>query len=42
MHAGGDPNIDDPQWTRRGWNGSHAYADTKFRDVLLAFGVARR
>src|SRR5450432_1326498 len=42
MHAGGDPNIDDLQWTRRRWNGSQAYADTKFRDVLLAFGVARR
>jgi NAD(P)-dependent dehydrogenase (short-subunit alcohol dehydrogenase family) len=38
----GDPNIDDLQWTRRRWNGSQAYADTKFRDVLLAFGVARR
>jgi NAD(P)-dependent dehydrogenase (short-subunit alcohol dehydrogenase family) len=42
MHTGGDPSLDDPQWSRRRWNGSQAYADTKLHDVLLAFGVARR
>lgn len=42
MHTGGDPALDDPQWSRRPWNGSQAYADTKLHDVLLAFGVARR
>ena len=44
MHASGNPNLDldDPQWSRRPWNGSQAYADTKLHDVLLAFGVARR
>ena len=42
MHTGGNPSLDDPQWERRRWNGSQAYADTKFQDVLLAFGVARR
>ena len=41
MHTGGDPSLDDPQWSARRWNGSQAYADTKFHDVLLAFGVAR-
>jgi NAD(P)-dependent dehydrogenase (short-subunit alcohol dehydrogenase family) len=42
MHTGGDPSLDDPQWSGRGWNGSQAYADTKLHDVLLAFGIARR
>ena len=42
MHTGGDPDLTDPQWARRPWNGSQAYADTKLHDVLLAFGVARR
>jgi NAD(P)-dependent dehydrogenase (short-subunit alcohol dehydrogenase family) len=42
MHTGGDPNLDDLQWTRRRWNGSQAYADTKLHDVLIAFGIARR
>ena len=42
MHTGGDPDLTDPQWARRRWNGSQAYADTKLHDVLLAFGVARR
>lgn len=43
MHTSGNPNLDldDPQWSRRPWNGSQAYADTKLHDVLLAFGVAR-
>jgi NAD(P)-dependent dehydrogenase (short-subunit alcohol dehydrogenase family) len=41
MHTGGDPSLDDLQWSRRRWNGSQAYADTKFHDVLLAFGFAR-
>ncbi len=42
MHLGGDPNLEDLQWSRRRWNGSQAYSDTKLHDVLLAFGVARR
>jgi len=42
MHTGGAPNLDDPQWSRRRWNGSQAYADTKLQDIWLAFGVARR
>lgn len=42
MHTGGDPSVDDLQWSRRRWNGSQAYADTKLHDVLLALGVARR
>jgi NAD(P)-dependent dehydrogenase (short-subunit alcohol dehydrogenase family) len=42
LHTGGDPSLDDLQWSGRPWNGSQAYSDTKLHDVLLAFGVARR
>jgi NAD(P)-dependent dehydrogenase (short-subunit alcohol dehydrogenase family) len=28
-------------WEKRRWNGSQAYGETKFHDVLLAFAVAR-
>lgn len=42
MHLGGDPSLDDLQWSQRRWNGSQAYSDTKLHDLLLAFGVARR
>lgn len=39
---GGDPDLSDPQWTRRRWNGFQAYSDSKLFDVMLALGVARR
>src|ERR1700722_1069451 len=42
MHMGGDASLEDLQWENRVWNGSQAYADTKFHDLLLAFGIARR
>jgi NAD(P)-dependent dehydrogenase (short-subunit alcohol dehydrogenase family) len=42
MHRGGTPKIDDVDWTKRRWNGSQAYSDTKLFDVVLAFAVARR
>jgi NAD(P)-dependent dehydrogenase (short-subunit alcohol dehydrogenase family) len=42
MHRGGEPDLDDLQWTRRGWNGAQAYSDSKLFDVALAFAVARR
>src|SRR3984957_5386713 len=42
MHRGGDAGLDDPQWTRRRWNGAQAYSDSKLFDVALAFAVARR
>jgi len=41
MHHGANTNLDDLLWTKRRWNGSAAYAETKFHDVLLAFAVAR-
>jgi NAD(P)-dependent dehydrogenase (short-subunit alcohol dehydrogenase family) len=42
MHRGGTPSLDDPQWEHRRWNGSQAYSDSKFWDVVLAFALARR
>ena len=41
MHRGGQPDLDDLQWARRGWNGAQAYSDSKLFDVVLAFAVAR-
>jgi NAD(P)-dependent dehydrogenase (short-subunit alcohol dehydrogenase family) len=42
MHRGGEPDLDDLQWTGRNWNGAQAYSDSKLFDVVLAFAVARR
>ena len=42
MARGGNPDLSDPQWTGRRWNGAQAYSDSKLFDVLLAIGVARR
>jgi NAD(P)-dependent dehydrogenase (short-subunit alcohol dehydrogenase family) len=41
MHHGAGTDLTDLTWSRRSWNGSAAYAETKFQDVLLAFAVAR-
>jgi NAD(P)-dependent dehydrogenase (short-subunit alcohol dehydrogenase family) len=41
MHYGSGSHLDDMLWEKRRWNGSQAYAETKFQDVLLAFAVAR-
>jgi NAD(P)-dependent dehydrogenase (short-subunit alcohol dehydrogenase family) len=42
LHQNGDASLNDLAWERRPWNGTQAYSDTKFHDVLLAFAVARR
>jgi NAD(P)-dependent dehydrogenase (short-subunit alcohol dehydrogenase family) len=42
MHHGTDPGLDDLTWTKRSWNGSRAYAESKLHDVILAFAVARK
>src|SRR6202042_2196554 len=42
MSGGGDPSLDDPQWSRRRWNGAQAYSDSKLYDTVLALAVARR
>jgi NAD(P)-dependent dehydrogenase (short-subunit alcohol dehydrogenase family) len=42
MHHHADANLDDILWSRRRWNGSTAYAESKLHDAMLAFAVARR
>ena len=42
MHHHVDANLDDILWTKRRWNGSTAYAESKLYDAMLAFAVARR
>jgi NAD(P)-dependent dehydrogenase (short-subunit alcohol dehydrogenase family) len=41
LHRDVNPTLEDMLWTKRKWQGSEAYAETKFHDVLLAFAVAR-
>jgi NAD(P)-dependent dehydrogenase (short-subunit alcohol dehydrogenase family) len=41
LHKNGDPSLKDLQWENRPWQGTQAYSDSKFHDVLLAFVVAR-
>jgi NAD(P)-dependent dehydrogenase (short-subunit alcohol dehydrogenase family) len=42
MHRGGTASTSDLDWTRRRWNGSQAYSDSKLYDAVLACAVARR
>jgi NAD(P)-dependent dehydrogenase (short-subunit alcohol dehydrogenase family) len=42
MHRGGTPSADDLDWSRRRWNGSQAYSDSKLYDTVLALAIARR
>ncbi|MEO6082915.1 MAG: SDR family NAD(P)-dependent oxidoreductase [Umezawaea sp.] len=42
MHRSGSPDLSDPQWTRKRWNSSQAYSDSKLHVVALAFAIARR
>lgn len=42
MHRHADANLDDILWSKRRWNGSTAYAESKLHDAMLAFAVARR
>jgi NAD(P)-dependent dehydrogenase (short-subunit alcohol dehydrogenase family) len=41
MHAAGRADFDDLGWTRRSWDGSQAYSDSKLHATMLAFAVAR-
>ena len=41
LHRKGTQDLADPLWEERIWNGSRAYSDTKFHNVLLAFACAR-
>jgi NAD(P)-dependent dehydrogenase (short-subunit alcohol dehydrogenase family) len=42
MHHGAHANVQDLTWTKRGWRGAEAYAESKLHDVMLAFAVAHR
>jgi NAD(P)-dependent dehydrogenase (short-subunit alcohol dehydrogenase family) len=42
LHQNGDASLDDLLWRERRWNGTQAYSDSKFHDVLLAFAATRR
>jgi NAD(P)-dependent dehydrogenase (short-subunit alcohol dehydrogenase family) len=42
MHHHADAHLDDILWSRRRWDGSTAYAESKLHDTMLAFAVARR
>jgi NAD(P)-dependent dehydrogenase (short-subunit alcohol dehydrogenase family) len=42
MHRGANHSLEDVDWTKRRWQGSAAYSESKLCDVLLAFAVARR
>jgi NAD(P)-dependent dehydrogenase (short-subunit alcohol dehydrogenase family) len=41
MHHRANTKLDDMLWEKRRWQGSEAYAETKFHDVLLALAVTR-
>ena len=42
MHHHADANLDDILWTKRRWNGSTAYAESKLHDAMLALAMARQ
>lgn len=42
MHRSGDASLEDIDWTRRRWDASQAYSDSKLYVTALAFAVARR
>jgi len=42
LHAQGDADVADLDWTARPWNGYQAYSDSKLLDATLAAAVARR
>lgn len=41
LHHTANTDMKDMLWKERRWNGTEAYAETKFQDVLLAFAAAR-
>lgn len=42
LHRGGEGSLGDLDWTRRRWDWSRAYAESKLHVVALALAVARR
>ncbi len=41
MHRSGRPALDDLQWSRRRYDGSGAYSDSKLMITAIALGIAR-
>lgn len=41
LHRSGEPNLGDPQWTKRRYSGMQAYCDSKLAVVALCNAVAR-
>jgi NAD(P)-dependent dehydrogenase (short-subunit alcohol dehydrogenase family) len=41
LHKHAEANLDDILWTKRRWNPSGAYSESKLHDTMLAFAVAR-
>ena len=42
MHRGAEADLQDPLWTRRRWDSTAAYSESKMHDLMLATAVARR
>ena len=42
LHREADTSLSDVTWKKRRWKGLHAYCESKFHGILLAFAVARR
>lgn len=42
LHRSGNPDLSDPQWEKRAFNGMQAYCDSKLAVVALAYAIARR
>lgn len=42
LHRGGEGSLEDIDWTRRRWDWSRAYAESKLHVVALALALARR
>ena len=40
MHVSGRADLDDLDWTKRRWNGTQAYCDSKLHVTALAFAIA--
>jgi NAD(P)-dependent dehydrogenase (short-subunit alcohol dehydrogenase family) len=42
MHRSGDASLDDLTWSRRRWDQTSAYSDSKLHNAILAFAVSRK
>lgn len=42
LHRNARANLDDLAWSKRAWDGTAAYSESKLHNALLAFAIARR